>query len=71
RENILGIVRMNSYIKNMHAFFVDFDRKILQFDIIVSFTAKDIKGLKEELMSEIEEKYPFYQVYINVDYRYS
>ena len=71
RESILGIVRKNPGIKNMHAFFIDFDRKILQFDIIVSFTVKDIKMLKKELMTEIEEKYPSYEVHINVDYRYS
>jgi len=55
----------------MHAFFINEERKILQFDIIVSFQVKDTKQLLEDITGDIEQEYPLYKVHMNIDHRYS
>lgn len=71
RTKIAGILKVYPEVMNMHAFFIDRERKFIKFDIIVSFQLKDARKLKDEIIREIEKLYPGFQVLLNMDHRYS
>ena len=71
RTKISNILKKYPAVMNMHAFFIDNERKFIKFDIIVTFQLKDARKLKDWIISEIEQVFPGFHVLLNMDHRYS
>ncbi len=67
RDNVRKIVLDHEYVHGMHGFFLDEEKKIIRFDMVVSFDAPDRKELFKHVEEDIKKEYPDYQVFGNMD----
>ena len=71
RERVWHIVSENPYVLQMHGFYLDKKEKILRFDIVVSFDAKDRKQVYKEICEKIQKEYPEYTLQVTMDTDFS
>ncbi|WP_205948287.1 cation diffusion facilitator family transporter [Pyramidobacter sp. C12-8] len=71
RDRIRKKVMEHENVMQMHAFYADRERKVIRFDMIVSFDAKDRTALYHEVTEEIQEMYPEYTVITALDTDFS
>lgn len=71
RETVRKIVFSHEYVKQMHGFYLLKDRKVMRFDIVVSFDAKDRRAVYREVMADVQKAYPGYQFQVNMDVDFS
>lgn len=70
RKKVLEILSQWSEVLNMHAFFIDEERKTIRFDIVVTFKMKNSKKLKEDISAQIQREFPNYKTNIKIDHRF-
>lgn len=66
-----SIIKDNKNILQLHGFFVDEEKKICNFDLVVSFDEKEPEELIEKVRLLMSEKFPEYQFIINLDNDFS
>lgn len=66
-ERIREIVSSYEEVIQMHGFYMDTNKKIIAYDIIISFEIKERDGIYKEILKKTEAMYPDYRVYINMD----
>ena len=66
RTTIEEIVLAHEWALQMHGFYIDEERKIIRFDVVMSFDIPQSEGIKI-ICDEIREKYPEYNVVIVAD----
>ena len=71
RENVLGIVKSNPYVIQMHGFYLDKAEKTLRFDIVVSFDAPDRRQVYREICEKVQREYPDYTLQVAMDTDFS
>ena len=71
RDDIREIVLGHEYVREMHGFFVNEEKKIIRFDAVISFDAKDRRAVYEHIRNEIAELYPDYTVEMALDTDFS
>lgn len=64
-------VKKNPNFISLHAFSVDEERKLVHFDLVLSFEEKDPEGYATSLKETLEEKYEGYQFSIVLDRDYT
>lgn len=67
REGVEKIVRSHEHVLQMHGFHVDEDRRLMTFDVVVSFDAPDRRAEFEQIVAEVRAAYPDYQVVAALD----
>lgn len=70
RGEISKLVSQHNEVLQMHGFFVDFNKKELRFDLVMDFVPNRNEVFKE-VLKEIQDKCPDYQIYANMDVSYS
>jgi len=55
----------------MHGFYVDFDKNVINFDIIIDFRAEEPQKIRDELYNILVEKYRDYRFDIVLDMDFS
>ena len=71
REDVNRLVTENPYVLQMHGFFLDKETKMIRFDIVVSFDAKDRKEVYREVSEKVQKAYPDYTLQIAMDIDFS
>ena len=71
REDVNRLVTENPYVLQMHGFFLDKETKMIRFDIVVSFDAKDRKEVYREVFEKVQKAYPDYTLQIAMDIDFS
>lgn len=66
-KDLREIIAEYTEIIQLHGFFVDNEKKTINFDIIIDFSADDPKKIKDEVLEKIRAKYPEYKYYIVID----
>lgn len=54
-------------IKQFHGFYVDKERMVITFDIIIDFKCKDPNSVRNAVFYAVKEKYPLYDYFIVLD----
>ena len=67
RKDIYAKVKEYEDIKEIHAFYIDFDLKTISFDIVVKYGGKDPAQISAELSTYLEDKYPDFNTIIVID----
>ncbi len=67
KTNILEIIGRNKYILQLHGFYVDEEKKNIFFDLVVDFAAPDRKAVFKSVHKEVQEAYPDYTLYVQMD----
>ena len=68
RTEITRLVMSHENVIQMHGFYIDGEKKRITFDIIIDFDEKDIKGLYNHILADVQEAAPGYEVHIQLDY---
>ena len=71
RNKIQQIVLAHEDVKQIHAFYLDNEKQIISFDIIIDFKNKDSALLINNIKEEIQKEYPNYQIIIIEDKDFS
>lgn len=66
-KDLREIIADYKEIIQLHGFFVDREKKTINFDIIIEFSAEDPKKTKDKVLDRIKEKYPEYKYYVVID----
>ena len=66
-KNIRDILERYPDVMQMHGFYLDRTEKTIKFDIIISFDAKNRHQIYKEILKEISEAYPEYDLQIQLD----
>ena len=68
---IRGIVGDYSQVLQMHGFYVDKERMLISFDLIIDFEEEEPEKVKEEIEAKVRELYPDYTCFVILDTDFS
>ena len=67
KKDILALTQNNKDVNQIHGFYMDNEKKIVTFDIIIEYTCEDHEGIKNSILQTLKEKHPDYNFYIVED----
>ena len=70
-QQIRTVVSQYEEVLQMHGLYIDRDKKTITFDVVTDFGLENKELLKENITSQIQDKYPEYQVEVIVEHDYS
>lgn len=70
-EDVRAIALAEEHVNQMHGFYLDKDNRIMRFDLVVSFEAKDRRKVHSDAVNKIKEKYPDYIIEAGMDVDYN
>ncbi len=71
RTEVSRIVLSHEYVKQIHGFYLVKEKKMIRFDIVVSFDAKDRKAVYSEVVADVAKAFPGYELQVAMDTDYS
>lgn len=71
RTDLVKIIKEENDILQMHGFYVEQERKVINFDLVISYSAPSASELCERVREKLLRKYPGYQIDINMDHDFS
>ena len=66
-DGILKVIKDYQYILQIHGFYVDFQKKLINFDLVISFDDEKPHETIQKIKEEISKNNPDYVVIINYD----
>jgi len=67
QNDIRRRIMAHDYVLQMHGFYLDNERRTIQFDLVIDFDAPDRHRVFDEVVAEIREAYPDYSVTVAFD----
>ena len=67
KKDILALTQHDENVNQIHGFYVDNEKHLVTFDIIIEYTCPDHEGLKNNLIKELKTRHPNYDFYIVED----
>ncbi len=71
KKRVSEIVFSHPHVLQMHGFYMDKINKNMRFDIVISFNASDRKTVYRDILDDVQNKYPDYQLQLAMDTDYS
>ena len=71
REEIRELVTSHEHVLQMHGFYLNREKRVMRFDIIVGFAAKDRHGVYQEVVEDVQARYPEYTLMVAMDTDFS
>jgi len=68
RNRVTKIVMGHESVLQMHGFYMDLEKKIIRFDVIIDFEEENRDALFGQILQEVREEVPGYQVSAVLDY---
>ena len=70
KEAAIKTIQQYPNITQLHGFYIDETRNLINFDLVISFDEKDTDGLVKKVTDELNKKYEDYTFFVNVDRDY-
>lgn len=67
RETVRKLVMAHKGVIQMHGFYADPAQKKIHFDVIISFNIKDRESLRQHIVTDVQKRYPGWNVFTNLD----
>ena len=67
REKVRDIVLSHEYVKQMHGFYLHKEKKIMRFDVVISFNATDRFAVYEKVVADVRAVFPEHDVQASMD----
>ena len=67
RKKVKDIALAHEYVKGMHGFYLDREKKSIRFDVVISFDAEDRKAVYTAVVEDIQKAVPDYELRIAMD----
>lgn len=71
RTYLSNLVKEYKDIKQLHGFYVDKEKMLISFDIILDYKCPKIEQIKNELYERLKKQFPLYNPYIVIDNEFS
>ncbi|MCR5734861.1 MAG: cation diffusion facilitator family transporter [Lachnospiraceae bacterium] len=71
QNRVHDIALSHQYVRQMHGFYLDPEKKSMRFDIVVSFDAKDRRAVCRDVYEDIKKEFPDHDVKIAMDVDFS
>lgn len=69
-DKVISIVKENEFVRQIHGFHMNRERKTIRFDVVISFDAKDRVAVYNEIYSQVQKAFPDYTVQMALDTDY-
>lgn len=66
-RDVRNFMKKQEYVLGVHAFYVDKERAIIQFDTVVDFDAKDAAAEKAKYVAALEKEFPEWKFEMRID----
>ena len=66
-RDVRRIAMSKEFILQMHGFYVDVEKKLIRFDVIVDYAAPDAAAIHGAIVDEVKALYPEYDVQVTLD----
>lgn len=70
KEEAIKIIQKYPHITQLHGFYIDETRNLINFDLVISFDEKNTDGLVKQVTDELSAKFEDYTFFVNVDRDY-
>ena len=70
-KKVKDLVLSHEYIRQIHGFYMDKEKKTLRFDIVISFDAEDRRAVYGKVMEAVAKEYPGYELQVAMDTDFS
>ena len=67
REKVREIALSHEHVLQIHGFYLDKEEKSMRFDVVISFNAKDRRAVYSEVVVDVQQAFPGYQLQIAMD----
>ena len=67
RKAVRDIAMAHEYVKGMHGFYLDREKKSMRFDVVISFDAEDRKAVYTSVVEDVQKAFPDYELRIAMD----
>ena len=67
RDDIYKAALAHEFVNQVHAFYVNDEKKSIRFDAVISLDATDRKAVYTKLKNDIETAYPDYSLQLAMD----
>lgn len=71
RDAIQELVCSEEYITEMHGFYLYEEKKLIRFDLVISFDAPDRMTAYQKAVEKVKEQYPGYEIHAIMDTNFS
>jgi cation diffusion facilitator family transporter len=70
-KKVKDLVLSHEYVRQIHGFYMDKEKKTLRFDIVVSFDAEDRRAVYGNVIEAVGKEYPGYELQVAMDTDFS
>jgi cation diffusion facilitator family transporter len=70
-KKVKDLVLSHEYVRQIHGFYMDKEKKTLRFDIVVSFDAEDRRAVYGKVIEAVCKEYPGYELQVAMDTDFS
>lgn len=67
KRQVEEIVFEHEHVRQMHGFYLLKEQKTMRFDIVISFDARDRKAVYDEVIADVQNSFPDYELQIAMD----
>ncbi|MCR5274168.1 MAG: cation diffusion facilitator family transporter [Clostridiales bacterium] len=71
RTEVSSIVLSHEHVRQIHGFYLLKEKKMIRFDIVISFEAEDRKKVYEDVIADVSTAFPGYELQVAMDTDYS
>ena len=71
RKDLDDVIKDFPHILQIHAFYVDAEKKEITFDMVVSFDDEDPNKTREDVIDKMKSKHPKYKYNVIIDNDFS
>ena len=68
---VKDVVLSHEYVRQIHGFYMDKEKKTMRFDIVVSFDAEDRRAVYGKVIEAVGNEYPGYELQVAMDTDFS
>ena len=67
RREVMRIIGEHDYILQVHGFYLDQEKKEIRFDVIIDFEAGDRAAIFDDIVRQLQERFPDYEIRPTMD----
>ena len=67
KRQVEEIVFEHEHVRQMHGFYLLKEQKTMRFDIVISFDARDRRAVYDEVIADVQNSFPDYELQIAMD----
>lgn len=70
-NTIAKVIKETEHVSNYHGLYINEEKKIINFDVVINFSSKNMEAAKNEVASKMKEFYPDYDFNLQFDINYN